>query len=425
VERHHEPTPARRSSASTLERAPAGIYISLDRGLGRSPTTGQPREKTKLRRRRLLSVLVIVVAFGAGGLTESAISHGGTGGHTARVVIGQQVVRSTPARRKAQTPPSTPPDPLNWGTRRIVDPGYSPQSVSCPSTTFCVMVDDHGHAAIYQNQLWTAPTGIDGAQKLNSVSCPSTSFCVAVDSSGDALTYDGSKWSPPDRIDKTTFGELTSISCSSPSFCAAVDRDGNGLIYNGHSWSSPQPADAMGWDASSRDLASLSCPADGFCVGIDPDQQPFYYAGSGWQGPSNIDPSAAPPATKYKDAISCASSTFCTATANLGEIAAYNGTQWASAVPVDPGNYIESLSCSSTTFCAAVDGLLPDGFSAGSGTGQVSTYNGISWSAPQTIDDGGIITGVSCPTNDFCEAVDQAGYAITGTAPLTTAGPNR
>jgi hypothetical protein len=92
----------------------------------------------------------------------------------------------------------------------------------------------------------------------------------------------------------------------------------------------------------------------------------------------------------------------------------YNGTQWSAPVAIDDTNYIQSLSCPSSTFCVAVDGLLPEGFVAGSGTGRAVTFNGVEWSAPLTIDSGQIIAGVSCPSERFCLAVDQAGRAVIG-----------
>jgi hypothetical protein len=70
-----------------------------------------------------------------------------------------------------------------------------------------------------------------------SVSCPSSSFCMVVDGNGNAVSYDGTSWSSPVRIDGTT--ALSSISCPSSSVCMAVDWSGNVLRYNGTSWSSP------------------------------------------------------------------------------------------------------------------------------------------------------------------------------------------
>jgi hypothetical protein len=50
------------------------------------------------------------------------------------------------------------------------------------------------------------------------------------------------------------------------------------------------------------------------------------------------------------------------------------------------------------------------------GSGDVSTYNGASWSSPKVIDPSGVLTSVSCPTARFCVAVDYAGKVIIGQA---------
>ncbi|HLI53241.1 MAG TPA: hypothetical protein VKU88_02855, partial [Acidimicrobiales bacterium] len=68
-------------------------------------------------------------------------------------------------------------------------------------------------------------------------------------------------------------------------------------------------------------------------------------------------------------------------------------------------------------FCAAVDGLLPVGFEGGDGTGQVVVYDGTAWSAPRSIDPGGIVDSLSCADSGFCVAVDQEGRAVLGAAP--------
>ena len=64
---------------------------------------------------------------------------------------------------------------------------------------------------------------------MRSVSCPSASFCMAVDQYGnDALTFNGSSWSAPVRVGPASMrDELTSVSCSSATWCVAVDTLGH------------------------------------------------------------------------------------------------------------------------------------------------------------------------------------------------------
>jgi hypothetical protein len=378
--------------------------------------------RKRLRRRQWLTVLALAVAaFALGALGNAVMFHFGHRTNSTGVVIGQQVNRPNPPSHppaRPKTPPSTAaPVTLAWAAPVSFDAGNAPQAVSCADSTLCAAVDAHGRAAVYEAGTWTAPVDVDGATPINSVACPDVRFCVAVDQSGDALTYNGSTWSHPIRVDKnSTFNELTSVSCASRLFCAAVDGDGNALVFDGTSWSAPQPADSEGAGPASRDVATVSCPVEGFCAGTDPSNDAFYLVGNSWQQATPIDTSTTPPALKYHNSIGCASPTFCVATENLGQVVAYNGTQWSVSVPIDPTNYVESLSCPEESFCAAVDGLLPEGFGAGNGSGYVVTYNGISWSSPTDIDAGGILQSISCPSRNFCMAVDQAGHAIAGTS---------
>ena len=121
---------------------------------------------------------------------------------------------------------------LNWSSPLSVDPfkGF-PNSISCTSSAFCVVVDRKGSAVIYNGTAWSATQSIDpDGNGLESVSCTSPSFCVAVDGDGDSLVYNGTKWTKPQSIDPGK--SPTSVSCTSPSFCVSVDSEGNALVYN-------------------------------------------------------------------------------------------------------------------------------------------------------------------------------------------------
>ncbi len=68
-----------------------------------------------------------------------------------------------------------------------MDAGFSLNSVSCPSATFCAAVDNAGGILSWDGNSWGYAADGDGDNDLSSVSCPSASFCAAVDSSGHAL----------------------------------------------------------------------------------------------------------------------------------------------------------------------------------------------------------------------------------------------
>jgi hypothetical protein len=80
-----------------------------------------------------------------------------------------------------------------------------------------------GPSTALASGVWSAPTNIDsvGYSTIASVSCPSATFCVAVDDVGDALTYNGTSWSAPTKIHGPG-DNGQSVSCTSPTFCAEV-----------------------------------------------------------------------------------------------------------------------------------------------------------------------------------------------------------
>ena len=124
----------------------------------------------------------------------------------------------------------------SWSAYSIIEPinggkGARLISVSCPTISFCVAVDDSGNALTYNGSSWSAPNNIDAGQGFFSVSCPTMSFCVALDGSGNALKYNGSSWSTPTKMDNTS-GYVTSVSCPTVSFCMAVDDAGNAFAYS-------------------------------------------------------------------------------------------------------------------------------------------------------------------------------------------------
>jgi hypothetical protein len=122
-------------------------------------------------------------------------------------------------------------------------------SVSCTSSTSCVVVGNGGKAFYYRGGVlggadWTA-VNADVGRPLRSVSCVAGSpsnqtFCVAVDSGGYEIeTADGgATWSTPALITGSTgTAPLNAVSCATASFCVAVDNGGN--AYTGAPQAAP------------------------------------------------------------------------------------------------------------------------------------------------------------------------------------------
>ncbi len=293
----------------------------------------------------------------------------------------------------------------SWSAPRSVDPneGYL-SSVSCPTADFCAAVDNGGNVLTYNGSTWSSPDSIDPGSALTSVSCPTASVCAAVDGNGDVFIYDGSTWSSPDSIDPSS---LSSISCPTASFCAAVDASGDVLTYHGTAWSTPTSIDPNGWDSSD------SCVSSSFCAVADGYGNILTYNGAGWTQPLNFFANGG-----GYESVSCASSVYCVASDwYSGEVFTWDGTNWAQTATV-PTSYggVSSISCPSTSFCNAVET-----------SGNVVTYNGSSWSAPDSIDPGNALYSVSCPTTSFCAAVDEADvftYSATTTPSISAITPD-
>ena len=66
-------------------------------------------------------------------------------------------------------------------------------SVSCPSAARCVVGRSDGSVSVWQSGTWAAPRPVlgDGSAAGASVSCPTPTFCALVDTSGSAATYRG------------------------------------------------------------------------------------------------------------------------------------------------------------------------------------------------------------------------------------------
>lgn len=279
--------------------------------------------------------------------------------------------------------------------------GGSVNSVSCPTTGYCVAVDTQGNAVTYDGGFTLQSTHIDSFP-LTAISCASEKFCVAVDKGGQALIDYGSSWSTPERFDSGG-GGLTAVSCPTTTFCMAVDAYGDAFTYTNGSWSAPTVV-----DPGQGQPSWVSCPTSTFCAAVDGQGSVVMMNGVTWGAPTRID------FTAGLEYISCTSTTFCAAVDSDNDALTYNGTSWSSPQEIDTNNLF-SLSCASASFCVAVGG-----------NGDEVTYDGSSWASPVSIDPGNVLYGVSCPTQSFCVAGDTTGQALiyNGSAwssPATTA----
>ncbi len=330
------------------------------------------------------------------------------------VAVGTAVTRTYSRTPLASAPaatasPRTAASNSSWLPPSQVTATGRLASISCPTATHCLAVDEIGNVMSWNGTAWSAPQAVDpSGGGLTSVSCPSPYFCAAVDENSNAVTFDGSTWSQPSAIGSpgTANGGLMFVSCSSASFCMAANIGDYVSTWNGSAWSQ-----ASGIDPGGGPLTSVSCTSRTFCMVVDGFGNALVWNGSAWSTPAALDTGGSP-----LTSVSCTSGTFCIAVDGHGDAFTWGGAAWSHPADIDPGGGtlgLLSVSCSAGGGCAAIDD-----------SGNAITYDGRSWSAPEDIDPNGNglfgMTSVSCSPEGSCSAVDWDGYAVTRSPPAPT-----
>jgi hypothetical protein len=129
------------------------------------------------------------------------------------------------------------PQPITIGTESYT-------ALSCPSTTQCTALADvttTGGDAITFNPRSSgevSPTQIDSGNSPTSISCPSTSFCVIADGAGKVLQGNPTDPSAFTSTQIPGAGPLESVDCASTTQCVAVDANGR-MFYAGDGGTPP------------------------------------------------------------------------------------------------------------------------------------------------------------------------------------------
>lgn len=196
-----------------------------------------------------------------------------------------------------------------WSHGDVVDVHTYADSVSCVSSSFCMVVDSlpdispagyqGGYAFSYSHGMWSSGQRVDPDEMLQSVSCTSPSFCLAVDPLGSVFAYSDGKWSVKARFPmKSSVDLMQAISCV-PRFCMAVDGYGFVYTYDGGRWSSGQASE--GREAGRN---AISCGSISLCIVVSGNVASMYRDGRG-DGAHIFSPYTFP------TAVSCASSWYC------------------------------------------------------------------------------------------------------------------
>lgn len=288
---------------------------------------------------------------------------------------------------------SASPTATGWTSPTATGDAHAINSVSCPTSSWCMAVDNVGDALLWNGSSWTETTGVDTTRPLESVSCPTTSFCAVVDNHGQMVIYSSGSWGTPTGIGDGT-KVLDSVSCptTTSTQCVVVDANGNAVNYVGSTWTPTS--------VSSYALNSVSCVTTTFCEAVDNHGHVFTFSGgSSWSSADDID------GAHPLESISCSSTVSCATVDNNGDAEVWNGTYWQGFTGIDSTRTLATVSCATSTFCIAVDT-----------TGRSVTYDGYDWYAVTGIDRSNTPEAVSCPSESFCNLVDNVGDALTYTA---------
>ncbi len=134
-------------------------------------------------------------------------------------------------------------------------------------------------------------------------------------------------------------------------------------------------------------LAAVSCASSTACIAVDATGRTYAFNGSSWGAPQSPAGSAVGPGTI---SVSCASPTQCLAAPTGGnQTVTWNGLSWSAPTTVEGANGIEGIGCAPSGYCAAVDG-----------EGNAFAYRGGGWGG--TSGDWGAVTAISCVSQTFC-----------------------
>lgn len=312
-------------------------------------------------------------------------------------------------------------DGTRWGRPATIDRSLYAEgtvpvagALSCATATFCVAVDTiggHGqsYSQVYDGSTWTAPAAFE-PNTVTGISCVSGSSCVAVDAIGDAVTYDGTAWTAPVAVDAG--GSLEAVSCVSATSCVAVgggNRTRDAYRYDGTGWS-------VSTGARTLPLDHVSCVSASWCMATG-GRFATRFAGSGWSRPVGIVPEKQHHQLSLVTALACSSTTLCVA-ANKDRALIFAGSSW-SYPPSVTWLHIDttSLSCPGPDLCVAGAmsiQTLARPFSGG--RDYAIGFDGHSWSGRVLVErsDSGLAS-VSCPAEGTCVGVSRSGYALTDT----------
>jgi hypothetical protein len=145
------------------------------------------------------------------------------------------------------------------------------ESVSCPSVSLCVAVDNAGNVITSHDPTggaaaWTGAStnsSVPMSEAFTGVSCPSVSLCVAAGASGQVVT-----WNPTRPAAKPTYASVDPTSGLFGVWCHSVS-----LCFAGDLYMSSRPTGAAtSWKRAEigfSDASDVSCPSASMCLVVE------------------------------------------------------------------------------------------------------------------------------------------------------------
>jgi hypothetical protein len=321
--------------------------------------------------------------------------------------------------------------PLTWSEPEVVEAGAVITSVSCPSASLCVAVDNKGQVFSSTEPAagagtWNSADVTEEKSGFASVSCPSASLCVAIDGAGNVWsttdpTGAASGWSSANITEGAGFGGQAKVSCASASLCVIAPAGERQISFELYAFvyvsSNPTGGKAawperVGIDGAFHGLDAVSCLSAPMCVAaggrgdVVTSDNPLGTSGE-WS-PANVDEE------NGIFSVSCPSTGFCAAGDIAGNVVTSTnptgGSVAWSMTHVDGGNAIFGVSCPSASLCAAVD-------DQGNIIASVKPTGGeTEWNVTKVEEGGGLLDAISCPSAALCVAADVGGNLLVGTS---------
>ena len=400
--------------------------------------------------RRTAAVVVAMVIVSGGCTARSSSSPTAAHRRLNRPGPATTVPPTSTSLAPSATPTTAPvpaqPVPGWTAALTTLPPGGGFSSLSCISDTFCVAVGGGagvgasttgaGVTVSWDGAAWSEPSvyfpvaagGPVTAPVLPAISCTAGPSCTIVDGSDRVSTGDGTNWSAPSPLAAAPApaanpadpgpghdGSRTAVvSCPSADFCAVADNTGHTFAVRKGAWLAPQafgdPAGSVALYQTGR--IGMACIGNSFCTAVV-GTSALDWDGTTWSEeptPWTSAPVAGP------TAVACPTTHLCAIVAGASLWVHNGATAWSPAGTIDPGGVLDAIACPTASFCLAADTV-----------GRVLAWNGSSWSAPRqvippAVEYAGAGTSLSCPTARFCMVMNGDGDYATYSGPAPGSG---